>query len=253
MRQSPLRTNPDWADTGNRDNPVVLAFIEKHGRRPRLLDLFSGAGGASMGYYHAGFDEIVGIDIAPQPRYPFNFIQADALHPPVNLHDFDLIHASPPCQRFSRARSFNTIRHHKDWRDYADLLTPCREMLIDAGVPYIMENVPGAPMRTDVMLCGTMFGLKVFRHRLFEISLNMLILTPPCKHDGTVANGDYLCVVDHGGLGMTTTPYARKKACAEAMGIDWMTRKELTQAVPPAYIEFLGKHLIAFLGGDKTG
>lgn len=215
----------------------------------RLLDLFSGAGGAAMGYYRAGFSEIVGIDIAPQPRYPFQFIQADALNPPVNLRDFDLIHASPPCQRFSRARSFNKMRHNIDWRDYPDLLTPCREMLIDAGIPYIIENVPGAPMRIDVLLCGTMFGLRVFRHRWFEISSPLggkrtLILTPPCKHDGTVANGKYFCIVNNGGLGMTTTPYVSKAVCAKAMGIDWMTRQEMTQAIPPAYTEFIGSQWI---------
>lgn len=230
----------NWDDIGN----------EHYTKRPTVLDLFCGAGGSSMGYYLAGFRP-VGIDIAIQPRYPFQFIQANALNPPVNLHDFDLIHASPPCQRFSQSRSFNKIRHHIDWRNYPDLLTPCREMLLESGVPFILENVPGAPMRTDVMLCGTMFGLKVFRHRLFEISVpgscRPLILTPPCKHDGTVANGDYVCVVNNGGLGMTTTPYARKKDCMEAMGIDWMTRKEMTQAIPPAYSEFLGKHLITFL------
>ncbi len=214
----------------------------------RLLDLFSGAGGAAMGYYRAGFTEIVGIDIKKQKRYPFDFIQADALNPPVRLEDFDLIHASPPCQRFTKARSFNKFRHNIDWRDYPDLLTPCREML--DGYPSVIENVPGAPMRIDVMLCGTMFGLRVFRHRWFEISNRNLILTPLCDHKGTdtnkgtVKNGDYFCVVNNGGMGMTDTPYAKKADCAKAMGIDWMTRKEMTQAVPPAYTEFLGRKLI---------
>jgi DNA (cytosine-5)-methyltransferase 1 len=113
----------------------------------RLLDLFCGAGGAAMGYFQAGFADILGIDISPQPRYPFKFIQADALNPPVNLRDFDLIHASPPCQRFMRARSFNQSRHSIDWLDYPDLLTPCREILISSGVPYVIENVPGTPTR----------------------------------------------------------------------------------------------------------
>ena len=210
----------------------------------KLLDLFSGAGGAAMGYHRAGFTDILGIDIVPQPRYPFRFVQADALHPPVNLGDFDVIHASPPCQRFMRARSFNKLRHNIDWRDYPDLLTPCREMLSEAGIPYVIENVVGAPMRVDVMLCGTMFGLRVLRHRWFEISPRHLILTPPCNHNGTVKDGDYVCVINNGGLGITTTPYAKKADCVSAMGIDWMTRKEMTQAIPPAYTEFLGKAII---------
>lgn len=231
----------------------------------KLLDLFSGAGGAAMGYYRAGFKEIVGVDIEPQPRYPFDFIQADALNPPVNLNDFDLIHASPPCQRFSTSRSFNKNRYGIDWWDYPDLLTPCREIL--KGHKYIIENVPGAPLRIDVMLCGTMFGLGVFRHRWFELSIRgatrkvslaasddtaaseadatpfapILILTQPCNHNGTVKDRDYFCVVNNGGLGMTSTPYARKAECATAMGIDWMTRKEMTQAIPPKYTEFIGK------------
>ena len=210
----------------------------------RLLDLFCGAGGAAVGYYRAGFTEIVGIDIAKQPRYPFTFIRADALNPPVNLSDFDLIHASPPCQRFSKARSFNKIRHNVDWRDFPDLLTPCREMLNRVDVPFVIENVPGAPMRIDIMLCGTMFGLRVFRHRLFEINPFAFFLTPPCQHEGTVKDGDYYCIVNNGGLGLTTTPYASKAICQKAMGIDWMTRKEITQAIPPMYTEFLGKELI---------
>ena len=197
-----------------------------------------------MGYYRAGFDEIVGIDIEKQKNYPFDFFQGDALRPPVDFNDFDLIHASPPCQRFTQARSFNKFRHNRDWQDYPDLLTPCREMLANSGVPYIIENVPGAPMRIDVMLCGTMFGLRVIRHRWFEIFPLRLILTPPCQHEGTVANGDYYCVVGTGGLGMTSTPYAKKRECAEAMNITWMTRKEMTQAVPPAYTQFLGKEII---------
>lgn len=210
----------------------------------KLLDLFCGAGGAAVGYQRAGFTEIIGVDIEPQPRYPFEFIRADALNPPVDLSTFDLIHASPPCQRFTKARSFNPDKNGIDSHDYPDLLTPCRDMLQGADVPFVIENVVGAPMRVDVMLCGTMFGLRVFRHRWFELNPYVLFLTPQCQHNGTVKNGDYVCVINNGGLGMTTTPYARKAVCAEAMGINWMTRKEMTQAIPPAYTEYLGKELI---------
>lgn len=204
----------------------------------RLLDLFCGAGGAAMGYYQAGFDEIVGIDIKPQLRYPFDFIQGDALNPPVDFNDFDLIHASPPCQKFSSARTINLDI------EYPDLLTPCSEMLRAAQRPFVIENVMRAPIRCSVMLCGTMFGLKLLRHRKFEISPNILILTPLCKHEGTVTNGDYACVVSGGGGGMLAFTYSRKEQCAKAMGIDWMSRKEMTQAIPPVYTEFIGKEIL---------
>ena len=208
----------------------------------RLLDLFCGAGGAAMGYYRTGFDKIVGIDIEKQRNYPFDFIQADALNPPINFTDFDLIHASPPCQKFTVAR----LMHRKSVETYLDLLTPTRGLLSKSQIPYVIENVPGAPMRVDVMLCGTMFGLRIFRHRWFEISLPILILTPPCNHNGTVKNGDYFCVINNGGLNtnFTTTPRATLAEASKAMNIDWMTRYELTQAIPPAYTEFIGKHLL---------
>ena len=216
----------------------------------RLLDLFCGAGGSAMGYHRAGFDKIVGIDINKQKNYPFDFIQADALNPPVDFNDFDLIHASPPCQKFTFAKAM----HNKMSETYQDLLTPTRDLLNKSLVPYVFENVPGAPMRVDVMLCGTMFGLKVFRHRWFEISPLILILTPPCNHNGTVKNGDYFCVINNGALndtGLYTTPRANKEEASQAMGIDWMTRTELSQAIPPAYTEFIGKHLINVLGKTR--
>jgi DNA (cytosine-5)-methyltransferase 1 len=206
-----------------------------------LLDLFCGAGGGAMGYYRAGFTEIVGVDNRPQPRYPFDFVQADALKPPFALDYFDLIHASPPCQRFSSAMTIGG----KDKRTKCpDLLTPCRELLM--GYPYVLENVPGAPMRIDLVLCGTMFGLKLIRHRWFEISFPVLFLTTPCQHKGTVANGDYACVVSGGGGGLSSTTYSRKDKCAEAMGIDWMTRQEMTQAIPPAYTEHIGNEILKY-------
>lgn len=213
----------------------------------RLLDLFAGAGGTAMGYHRTGFDEIVGVDIRPQPRYPFTFIQADALTW-EDWQGFDLIHASPPCQGFSST-------HYLPWlRDkaYPDLLGPTRERLKKTGIPFIIENVPGAPMRADVVLCGTMFGLHVIRHRWFEISVPIPILTPPCNHWGTVRNKDFWCVV---GTGQRNSPehnavswYADKKTASWAMGgLDWMTRKEMVQAVPPAMTEFIGKHILSFL------
>jgi DNA (cytosine-5)-methyltransferase 1 len=198
----------------------------------RLLDLFCGAGGAAMGYHRAGFTEIVGVDIAPQPNYPFEFIQADALEPPVDLAGFDLIHASPPCQAFTVARTIQG-------REHPNLIPETRAMLDEVGVPYIIENVPGAPIRTDVLLCGSMFGLqsrhgRLRRHRLFELSYPGPILVPPHQHWGKT-----ISVFGHGGH-----VYHGVDNWREVMGIDWMTRDELSEAIPPAYTEYLGRQFI---------
>ena len=204
----------------------------------RLLDLFCGAGGAAMGYHRAGFDDITGVDIAPQPNYPFKFILGDALEY-VTEHgaEFDVIHARPPCQANSiGARWRGTAGNHPEY------INATRELLLDTGKPYVIENVPGAPIDKDLMLCGTMFGLKVLRHRYFEIKPAVLILSPSCRHNGTVPNGDYVTVAGHGGdnkAGNFTL-----KSWRDAMGIDWMTKKELTESIPPAYTEFIGRQII---------
>lgn len=200
--------------------------------RPRLLDLFCGAGGAAMGYHRAGFD-VVGVDIKPQPRYPFEFIQADAFYALKAWgYRFNAVHASPPCQAYSWAA--------KRWdveRD--DLLAPTRSALIQSGMPWVIENVVGAPMGNYVTLCGTMFGLGVIRHRLFESSQSIALLRPPCAHVGSVGEGDYVTVAGHGGNGR-----AALHLWKDAMGIDWMKREELTQAIPPAYTEYIGRELM---------
>ena len=198
----------------------------------RLLDLFCGAGGAAMGYSQAGFTEIVGVDIVPQPNYPFTFVQGDALHPPVELGGFDLIHASPPCKAFTKTGWAYRFDYHND---HLDLLTPTRELLADADRPYTIENVPGAPMRVDVLLCGSQFALGVRRHRWFEMADPIFQLMTPCDHSTRV-------VSPHG------NPNALKgsgRQWAEAMGIDWMTTPELAQAVPPAYTKFIGEAFLA--------
>jgi len=212
----------------------------------RLLDLFCGSGGASVGYHRAGFDEIVGVDTQNQPRYPYNFVQANAMT--WTDWDFDFIHASPPCQGFSKTRNLPWLKG----KDYPDLLTPIREILKATGVPYIIENVPNAPMRADIILCGTMFGLHVIRHRWFEVSIPVPILTPPCNHWGTVKNRDFWCVV---GSGQRNAPqhnavswYANRATASWAMGgLDWMTRKEMVHAVPPIYSQYIGTHIIKYL------
>ena len=214
----------------------------------RLLDLFCGAGGAAMGYHRAGFVDIVGIDIEPQPNYPFRFIQADALVPPVKLAAFDLIHASPPCQHFTRLRNV----HPDIVTRYADHLTETRDLLAPRGmapVPYVIENVPGAPMRIDVELCGSMFGLDAIRrHRWFEIDgWEAPILVPPHNHlpsrrfknhEGPVF-ADRPITSRVATIGTWSLPLEDQKRW---MGVDWsMTLRELSEAIPPVYTEYIGR------------
>jgi DNA (cytosine-5)-methyltransferase 1 len=207
-----------------------------------LLDLFCGAGGAAMGYHRAGF-EVVGVDIKPQPRYPFEFHQADAMTFP--LDGFDVIHASPPCQAFTALKDMHNARPH------LDLLTPTRERLKGSGLRYVIENVPGAPMHDFITLCGSMFGLGsgdagLRRHRLFELG-GFNIWQPGCRH------GFRNRVIGvYGGHGRDrrrkfNTQNFTVQERREAMGIDWMTGNELSQAIPPAYTKFIGAQLMAAL------
>jgi DNA (cytosine-5)-methyltransferase 1 len=211
--------------------------------RPRALDLFCGAGGAAMGLHRAGFD-VVGVDIKPQPRYPFPFIRGDALKPPVRLADFDLVWASPPCQHASSAAH----RMRQLGKVYPNLIEPTRRMLDGCGRPYVIENVPQAAVRPDIALEGPMFGLRLLRRRHFELSgFFALALSRLRPHpDGVV------CVVGHGRpSGMRRGPRRPTNSAAEcraAMGIDWMSRDELTQAIPPAYSEWIGRYALIALG-----
>ena len=196
--------------------------------KPRLLDLFCGAGGAGMGYHLAGF-EVVGVDLSPQKHYPFEFHQADALTFP--LEGFDAIHASPPCQAYS------TASHRSD---HPDLYVAVRDRLEAFGVPWVIENVIGAPYRSGVILCGSMFGLRVRRHRNFESSA--LIMRLPCDHSG---DRPYT-ITGHAGAG--DFEHHRGASAEEGprlLGCEWMTWDEATQAIPPAYTEFIGTQLLA--------
>jgi len=219
--------------------------------KPRLLDLFCCAGGVAAGYDRAGF-EVVGVDIDPQPNFPFEFIQADALALPMKfLKSFDAIHASPPCQSYSDLAKRNGNAH-----EWPRLVEPVREMLIRSGKPYVIENVEGAPLLNPVVLCGTMFkGLRVLRHRLFES--NFTITVPPHgKHpichtfDKRKAQygktNDMVDFVSVNGGGNCTVAAAK-----DAMGIDWMTKDEMNEAIPPVYMEFIGKQLIEHLESLK--
>lgn len=211
--------------------------------KPKLLDLFCGAGGAAMGYHRAGF-EVVGVDIKPQPRYPFEFHQADAMTYP--LDGFDVIHASPPCQRYSIAASI-----HGNAEDHPDLVDPCRERLIQSGAAYVIENVPGAPLRNAITICGRALGLGVKRHRLFESNRPILGTYCPKGH-----KGEWVTVVGHTVISrqhrIPMVPGKRRQQFKhlgtergrEAMGIDWMTRDELSLAIPPAYTEWIGRQLL---------
>jgi len=207
----------------------------------RLLDLFCGAGGAAMGYFQAGFEEIVGVDVVPQPNYPFEFIQADALQPPVNLDEFDLIHASPPCQHFTKYK--NAVEDITD--RYEDHLGPTLAML--NGYPSVIENVPGAPLHADLILCGSQFGLNVRRHRYFELQSWSAFGPGGCNHKGWTRQ--FKSSTDRPNLrytievGAWDEPLERQK---QAMGVDWpITVRELSEAIPPAYTKFIGEQFLA--------
>lgn len=280
---------------------------------PRLLDLFCGAGGCSMGYHRAGF-EVVGVDLHPQKRYPFEFHQADAIEfCREHAHEFDAIHASPPCQAYSALR-------HVTGREYVDLIPATRAALAASGKPYVIENVPGAPLGETgwlLLLCGTMFGLvtpdgraEIRRHRLFECSW-WFGLRPACQHGGAAQTMPHMAAHGQPGLSIarraareapTVTGHSthgaaytssRKALCVAgnspdvrsgqrqdngrrlprramsvtgntpqtntaretftvddaraAMGIDWMPMKSLSQAIPPAYTEWIGRRLVEHL------
>lgn len=217
------------------------------GRRPKALDLCCCAGGASMGLWRAGFD-VVGVDIEPQPRYPFAFIQADALD--VRFQGFDFIWASPPCQ------AHTAMRHAPGAKGDANpkLIAPLRKRLAASGVPWVMENVEGAPLRDPVTLCGSMFGLgaqgyQLQRHRLFES--NFAIPSLECRHGKRPVIGVYgghaRCRAASAGGRGTKDKWrgGHKAAASKALGIDWMTLGELSEAIPPAYAEHIGRAALA--------
>lgn len=206
------------------------------------MDAFSGAGGAAVGYSQAGFD-VLGVDIRPQPRYPFEFVQGDAIEY-IREHgrEFAAIHASPPCQ------SYTSLRAMHPERDYPDLLAATRDALRAAGRPWAIENVIGAPIHSGIFLCGTMFDLRVYRHRWFETPfLLMQPHHPPhlIKAGGHKSQRQRKAHYLAGGFVTITGNVG--SYCGPAMGIDWMTGEELSQAIPPAYTRFIGTQLLAAL------
>lgn len=210
--------------------------------RPLALDLFCGAGGASMGLHRAGFD-VTGVDIKRQPRYPFRFVQADASNPPFDLASFDFIWASPVCKRYTDGAPARMAKG----TIYPDQIPGIRAMLQASGVPYAIENVMGAPLRPDIVLHGHMFPeLRVIRRRKFEVSWRSLQLVPSLPK-GLLREG-YFCVVGNGtpkGVREMGLPDYTADQTRAAMGCPWMTKAEVCQAIPPPYGEFIGRAALA--------
>lgn len=214
-------------------------------RRPRLLDLFCGAGGSSVGYDRAGF-LVTGVDHRPQPHYPFpdRFIQADALeYVCTHGRDYAAIAASPPCQAFTAYRR----KGHGVGDGYPDLIAATRVAVAATGRPYVIENVPGAPLCLPILLCGSMFGLDVRRHRLFEPSC-LMSSSIACQHQRQMPRfppatnrTNRRSTVE---IGVWRIPLHVQQ---RAMGIDWMTREELSQAVPPSYTAYIGTRVLRYL------
>lgn len=209
--------------------------------RPRLLDLCCGAGGAAAGYYAAGFD-VVGVDIDPQPHYPFPQYTEDVLT--WDDWDYDAIHISPPCQRW-------TLMNQSTNHQHPDLYTPMLPVLKETGLPYVIENVPSSPIKPTLVLCGTQFSLKtddglkeLRRHRHFETNWRIRSPQQPCNHSlppvwaaGHNPNEQY--VTRYG-----PCPIEERR---QAYGIDWMNRDELTESIPPAFTKFIGEQLLTHL------
>lgn len=214
--------------------------------RPRLLDLFCGAGGCSVGYQRAGFD-VVGVDIAPQPNYPFEFHQGDALaFLSEQGHQFDAIHASPPCQSYLNLGAVNRAMGRQ--YDHADLIGATRALL-PPGKPYVIENVQDArrELMDPVRICGTGLNLPLRRHRLFES--NLPLSGVPCAHDRYTEPKYWTGWRPKGEHRLSTVVQVYGNAGGRehwpaAMGIDWMTPREMCEAIPPAYTQFIGEQLL---------
>lgn len=224
--------------------------------RPKLLDLFCCAGGAATGYHQAGFD-VIGVDIEPQPRYPFDYYRGEAVYmfdyvmakARVEGRPFAAVHASPPCQKHT-----DLARQNK--RDYSCFIEPIRAKLIACGLPYVIENVEGAPLLNPTMLCGTMFpDTRVIRHRLFET--NWPLVAPTHGKHPLVYTMDKR-KAHYGKLDEWASPVqvtgggnCSKAAAADAMGMPWATKQELNEAVPPAYTRFIGQQLLDHIAAQR--
>jgi len=216
------------------------------GKKYKLLDLFCGGGGCSTGYVQAGF-EVVGVDLRSQPNYPYKMYRGDALEFLCKHgEEFDAIHASPPCQAHTTLASIAEVTSGKI---HADLIPATRELLEDCSRPYIIENVPGSPLLDPVVLCGRMFELELYRHRLFESTF--FIPEPPhpphtakCAKAGRLPKeGEYHSIVGH---------FPGVELAAKIMGLPHLGQRELAQAIPPAYTKYIGKYLLQHLSAPKN-
>lgn len=212
--------------------------------KPKALDLFCGAGAVSVGLQRAGF-EVTAVDIMPQPRHAGgSFIQGNAMT--FSLRGFDFIWASPPCQ------AYTVLRSRWPGREHPDLVNAVRERLVSLWCPWVIENVPNAPLRQDLLLCGSMFGLDVRRHRIFEATFPV-VDKMECRHDLQLPRFRSLDRRLNGRLSSVVTVHGHsnykgeKQIREKAMGIDWMNVQELSQAVPPAYAEYIGRQAMALI------
>lgn len=206
----------------------------------KLLDLYCGGGGAGYGYERAGFD-VTGVDNAPQPKHQGRFIQADAIeYLKLNHHRFDAIHASPPCQAYSLA----SMQFRAAGKEYLDLIESTRSALIETGLPFVIENVPGSPLIDPIELCGLMFGLRTYRHRLFESNVKLTAPVHPvhvarnARMGRKPKDGEFIQYVGH---------FSGVKQVQEMTGLYWLGQKELAQSIPPQYTEYIGRQILELL------
>lgn len=208
----------------------------------KALDLYCCGGGAGRGLHQAGF-EVTGVDIDPQKRYPFKFIQSDVMSLSIDfLRGFDFIWASPPCQQYTMAGT----QWRLEGKEYPDMIDETRDMLIKSGVPWVIENVPDAPLRNPVMLCGAMFNLRTYRHRLFESSFKIDQPAHPehvaksTKMGRPPKDGEFLQIVGH---------FSGVTLAREIMGLPGLNQYELAQAIPPAYSKYIAEQFMKSVVG----
>lgn len=219
---------------------IANAVLPAVHSRPKLLDLYCCGGGAGYGYVQAGYD-VTGVDIEPQPKHRGNFIQADAIeYLKAHFREYDVIHASPPCQAYSMA----SMQFRKGGKEYVDLIEVTRRELIKTGKPYIIENVPGSPLINPIELCGSMFGMRTYRHRLFESNIELKApphpehTAPNAKMGRKPKDGEFIQYVGHfSGVGLVQ----------EMTGLYWLGQGELAQSIPPQYTKYIGEQLMVAL------